>query len=59
MNNNDILQFSMDIEDTNEFDAYKLTSILESVGITVLGCQWKATWTNEGYEKGEAPISSD
>ena len=53
----DILQFSVDIEDEHEEE--EIWEALEVAGISVRGVAWKARWTEEGYNKGEKPISCD
>ena len=57
---NYIRQFGVDILD----DGYSVTEnliieALEAYGLIVEGCMWKASWTEEGYHKGEPPIDSD
>ena len=59
MTDNYVLQFSIDISDDGDTDADKIVEILEQHGIAVLGCMWKASWTEEGYNKGEQPIYFD
>lgn len=63
-----VVQFSIDIEidDTDNMTEKDIEKALFSYWYVekipnreVLGIQWKATWTSEGYSKGELPISSD
>ena len=59
-NSRDILQFSIDIEESyDENLENRIPEILEEAGYTVWGCTWQARWTNEGYHNGKPPISSD
>lgn len=53
---NYITQISIDIDPVSIDD---IVDILERNGVTIYGAAWKATWTHEGYMKGENPISSD
>jgi len=54
-----IRQFAVDVvDDGNTLTEEEIQDVLEKAGIPVLGCCWKATWTEERYEKGK-PISSD
>lgn len=53
----DILQFSIDVVDG--VSGNEIRKILEDAGIVVKGISWKARWTEDGYDKGEAPISYD
>ena len=52
-----IKQFSVDID--GDVGGNQIEKMLNEAGINVKGIAWKATWTKDGYEKGEAPISSD
>ena len=55
-----IRQFSVDVVDCDDILSEEMIAeILEKAGIPVLGCQWKATWTEDGYSKCEPPIDSD
>lgn len=54
-----VRQFSIDVIDDGTVSENRIQKILETAGINVLGCEWKATWTKEGYHKSEPPISSD
>ena len=58
---NDILQFSVDITEPypDECLEERIPEILEEAGYIVLGCAWKARWTNKGYHNGEPPIDSE
>lgn len=54
-----IRQFSVDVVDPDDtITEWTIIHALEKEGILALGCAWKATWTEDGYEKGK-PISSD
>ena len=53
----DVLQFAIDV--LGEWKEEEIAELLENAGVTVLGCAWKARWTEEGYDNGDAPISSD
>lgn len=54
-----IRQFSIDVIDCDDnFNEKMIQDAIEKAGIPVLGCAWKATWTEEGYRMG-TPISSD
>lgn len=58
--NNDkyVFQFSVDIlKNDKNIDVEDIIDILESAGYIVLGGSWKATWTEDGYNKGASPIS--
>ena len=59
-----VVQVSVDIAVTDE--EYDGTDIAETVAETleafdykVLGSEWRATWTDDGYANGEPPIASD
>ena len=55
-----IRQFAVDVIDSDySITEEEIAKALEDVGFIVIGCAWKATWTEEGYEHGEPPISSD
>ena len=55
-----IIQISIDID---EVDLKKVESTIKDAlkekGISLYGMGWKATWTHDGYFKGEQPISWD
>lgn len=53
----DVLQYSIDIVETQTLDENELRRILEDAGFIVKGISWNARWTEEGYDNGEAPIS--
>lgn len=56
----DVVQFSLDIlADRNDIDAEKIAEALESLGYSVLGASWKASWTQDDYEHGKLPYSYD
>lgn len=55
----DVVQFSIDLADTEINMEEKINKALEAAGLYVLGIEWKATWTNDGYHKGEPPVDSD
>lgn len=59
IDNSKVKQFSVDIVSKGEDFEEIIPKVLEDAGYTVLGCAWTATWTKEGYEKSEPPISSD
>lgn len=55
-----IRQFAVDIIDSDySITEEEIAEALEDAGFIVIGCAWKATWTEDGYEHGEPPISSD
>jgi len=59
-----VVQVSVDIavadEDCSGNDiAETVAETLEQFDYTILGSEWRATWTNDGYANGEPPISSD
>lgn len=55
-----IRQFSVDVVDPDDtITEWTIIHALEKEGILALGCAWKATWTEDDYEKGKKPISSD
>lgn len=57
-----VLQYSVDIEaDEADVSEEQIAEAIENAlaDVKVLGCSWKASWTTEGYEKGESPISYD
>ena len=54
-----IRQFAIDVIGCDDvINEEKIKDIIETAGIPVLGCAWKATWTEEGYKKG-TPLYSD
>lgn len=53
----DVLQYSIDIVETQHLDENELRRILEEAGFIVKGISWNARWTEEGYDNGKAPIS--
>ena len=59
-----VVQVSVDIAVPNEACsgndiAETVAETLEAFDYKVLGSAWKATWTDDGYEHCEPPISSD
>lgn len=58
-----IIQYSIDVNEFDDagvgVDGEKIAKVLEDAGIYVMGIDWKATWTEEGYHKSESPIYSD
>ena len=55
-----VRQFAIDVFDCDDdLSEEKIMNALEKAGIPTLGCCWKATWTVDGYNKSEPPISSD
>ena len=62
-----VVQISCDIQLTEEEynldNSYQIANnvadTLERDGYIVLGAEWKATWTDEGYAASEPPIASD
>lgn len=58
-NAGNVLQFSVDVEDDGSINADLIREMLESLRVSVLGCEWKATWTRKGYDLGEPPVSCD
>lgn len=54
-----ILQFSIDVKDDGDMNAEQIAEILEQHGITVIGCAWKASWTEDDYNHGKPPIYFD
>lgn len=54
-----VMQYSIDVEDTDEDMETKIKEALEKAGVNVLGICWKARWTGDGYEHGASPIDWD
>lgn len=54
-----ITQFSFDIAEDGDTRSDDLREVLERAGYTVVGASWKATWSADGYEKGQPPLASD
>ena len=54
----DILQFGIDVLETDPQMEEKIEDALTAAGIEVLGIGWAARWTNEDYYKGRKPVSS-
>ena len=57
-----VLQYSVDIEaDEADVSEEQIAEAIENAlaDVSVLGCSWQASWTTEGYENGESPISSN
>ena len=53
-------QFSIDIMDpTGDITSDLIIKVLQDAGFDVLGGQWKATWTVQGYMEGMPPVASD
>ena len=55
----DVIQYSADIMYDGKIDEKKFAKILEDAGLTVLGTEWKATWTEDDYEHGRQPYAWD
>lgn len=51
----------IDLDDPMEYDIdeEEIARALEETGYKVLGSGWRATWTEDEYNKGGKPISCD
>ena len=58
-NSNDIIQYSIDVEKTDDKMQEKIKKALNDAGIPVIGITWKATWNSNDYYSGKPPVSSD
>ena len=48
-----ILQFAIDVEESNETTEAAIRELLELAGIDVVGISWRARWKSyEDYENG-------
>lgn len=55
----DIRQFSIDVVDDGIITSDEVKKILEDHGISVVGCMWKAQWTNDDYFNSKPPYLTD
>ena len=54
----DIIQYAIDVEDTEDDMENKIMDALDKAGINVIGIDWRARWKGENYSNGKPPISS-
>ena len=52
---NDVIQYSIDVLDTEDDMEETIVKILENAGIYVMGTNFEARWTGEGYRTGQKP----
>ena len=55
----DIVQYSIDIQEYDGMSEEDIANVLEDIGLVVYGVSWKARWTEEDYDNGKPPYSSD
>lgn len=59
----DMLQFTVDVEDNEEFTGSDLEILIQEAllmaGLKEVSVSWKARWTHDGYFNGKPPISSN
>ena len=58
-NINDIVQYSIDVENISENMQEKIEKALNDAGIPVIGICWKATWGGNDYYSCKPPKASD